>query len=185
MSGNVCRSIRRGAFIAVALFACLRTGVTPARASVAAAESIWRPVSNVTIAWPPDITTASEIPTGDLVAAVTADIDADGDLDVVATDQALNLLVWVNDGSGHLTRQRPRHSGGESTSAPAPAFEGRAGSLALATFNDPPSAKLGQHPDLDTRLNAARRPPVAAPFAPLPAVRHRPSRAPPTAAILT
>jgi hypothetical protein len=182
MPGNVCRLIRRGAFIAVALLACLRTGVTPARASLAAAESIWRPV---TIAWPPDITTTSEIPTADLVAAVTADIDADGDLDVVATDQALNLLVWVNDGSGHLTRQRPRHSGGETTSAPAPTFERRAGSPAVATFNDPPSAKLGQHPDLDTRLNAASRPPVAAPFAPLPAVPHRPSRAPPAAAILT
>jgi hypothetical protein len=180
MPGNVCRLIRRGAFIAVALFACLRTGVTPVRPSVAAAESVWRPVS---IAWPTDVTT-SEIPTGGLVAAVTADIDADGDLDVVATDQALNLLVWVNDGSGHLTRQRPRHSGGESTSAPAPAFERRAGSLALATFNDPPFARLGQRPDLDTRLNAASRPPVAAPFAPLPAVPHLPSRAPPAATIL-
>jgi hypothetical protein len=174
--------LRPGAFIAVALFACLRTGVTPVRASVAAAESIWRPVS---ITWPPDITTASEIPTAGLVAAVTADIDADGDLDVIATDQSLNLLVWVNDGSGHLTRQRPRHSGGESTSAPAPTFERRAGSLALATFNDPPSARLGQRPDIDTRLNVASRPPVAAPFAPLPAVPHRPSRAPPAATILT
>jgi hypothetical protein len=182
MPGNVCRLIRRGAFIAVALLAGLRTGATPVRASVVAAESIWRPV---TIAWPPDITTASEIPTGDLVAAVTADIDADGDLDVVATDQALNLLVWVNDGSGHLTRQRPRHSGGESTSSPGPSFERRAVSLALATFNDPPSARLGQRPDLDTRLGAVSRLPVAAPFAPLPSVPHRPSRAPPAATILT
>jgi hypothetical protein len=182
MSGNVCRLTRRGAVIAVVVFACLRTGVTPVRASVAAAESIWHPAS---IAWPPDLTTPSEIPTSDLVAAITADIDADGDLDIVATDQALNLLVWVNDGRGHLTRQRPRHSGGESTSPPGPAFEGRAASLALATFNDPPSARLGQRPDLDTGLTGVSRLPVAAPFAPLPAVPHRPSRAPPTATILT
>jgi len=181
MLGNVCRLTRRGAFIAVALFACLRTGVTPVRANLTAPESIWRQVS---IAWPPDITTPSEIPTGDLVAAVTADIDADGDLDVVATDQALNLLVWVNDGSGHFTRQRPRHSGGESTSPPGPAFERRAATLALATFNDPPSAKLGPRPDLDTRLAAFDRLPPTAPFAPLPAVPHRPSRAPPAATIL-
>src|SRR5262245_8966534 len=182
MPGNVRRLIRRGAFIAVALLACLRTSVTPVRASFAAAESIWRPVS---IAWPPDLTTASEIPTGDLVAAVTADIDADGDLDVVATDQALNLLVWVNDGRGHLTRQRPRHSGGESTSPPGPAFERRAASLALATVNDPPSAKPGHRPDLDAGLIDVTRLPATPSFAPLPLASHRPSRAPPVATILT
>ncbi len=39
---------------------------------------------------------------------LTADIDADGDLDVVATgDHGLELSVWVNDGTGHLTRKRP------------------------------------------------------------------------------
>lgn len=182
MSGNVCRLTRRGAFIAVAFIACLRTGVSPVRTSVAAAESIWRPAS---IAWPPDVTTASEIPTSDLVAAITADIDADGDLDVVATDQDLNLLVWVNDGRGHLTRQRPRHSGGESTSPPGPTLERRSASLALATFNDPPSAKLGQRPDPIAGLSGVSRQPVSAPFAPLPATPHRPSRAPPTASILT
>jgi len=46
---------------------------------------------------------------------VTADIDRDGDLDVVAiTDRS--LVVWVNDGSGHLTAQVPKN---------APALAGR------------------------------------------------------------
>src|SRR5262245_60372818 len=33
------------------------------------------------------------------VAIVAADIDADGDLDVVASDSSLQLHIWVNDGS--------------------------------------------------------------------------------------
>jgi len=52
----------------------------------------------------------------DLRSVVAADIDRDGDLDVVAaTDRG--FIVWINDGAGHLTRQPPAHG---------PAFEGRA-----------------------------------------------------------
>ena len=40
-----------------------------------------------------------------LVALVASDIDADGDLDLVANDGSLDLLVWINDGTGHLTRR--------------------------------------------------------------------------------
>lgn len=54
-----------------------------------------------------------------LVAVVASDIDADGDLDLIASDGSLDLLVWINDGAGHLTRryaQRPRGwSGGDSS----------------------------------------------------------------------
>src|SRR5438094_471965 len=40
--------------------------------------------------------------------ALTADIDRDGDLDVVAsTDRG--FLVWVNDGNGRLTSKKPEH----------------------------------------------------------------------------
>jgi hypothetical protein len=38
-----------------------------------------------------------------LVSMVAEDIDADGDLDVVASDGTLNLIVWTNDGSGRLS----------------------------------------------------------------------------------
>ncbi len=44
-----------------------------------------------------------------VVAAALADIDADGDLDVVAFDGSLDLLVWSNDGTGHFTRRYPTH----------------------------------------------------------------------------
>lgn len=47
-----------------------------------------------------------------VVSILAADIDADGDLDVVATDTSLELLVWTNDGSGRLTRKQPRRSSG-------------------------------------------------------------------------
>ena len=41
---------------------------------------------------------------------VAADLDADGDLDIVAADAAngsVDILVWVNDGDGRLTRKQP------------------------------------------------------------------------------
>lgn len=45
-----------------------------------------------------------------LVSVVAADIDADGDLDVVGSDRSLQLHVWVNDGQGHFTRREPSRS---------------------------------------------------------------------------
>lgn len=42
-----------------------------------------------------------------IVTAVAADIDADGDVDVVASDAALQIHVWINDGTGHFTERAP------------------------------------------------------------------------------
>src|SRR5476651_534668 len=47
-----------------------------------------------------------------VVAMVASDIDADGDLDLVANDGSLELIVWINDGTGHLTRRTARPAGG-------------------------------------------------------------------------
>lgn len=56
-------------------------------------------------------------PNTKVVAAALADIDADGDLDLVASDGTLDLLVWSNDGSGHFTRKYPvRTPGGGALS---------------------------------------------------------------------
>jgi len=55
---------------------------------------------------------------------VTADIDRDGDLDVVAaTDR--NLVVWVNDGSGHLTTQVPKKALALAERSPATTWQDR------------------------------------------------------------
>jgi hypothetical protein len=63
---------------------------------------------------------AAQIPEGFVLPAsdagvrvssfVTTDLDADGDLDVVAADRsngAIGIVVWVNDGAGRLTRKVP------------------------------------------------------------------------------
>ena len=47
-----------------------------------------------------------------VVAMVASDIDADGDLDLVANDGSLDLIVWINDGTGHLTRRLARQARG-------------------------------------------------------------------------
>jgi hypothetical protein len=57
---------------------------------------------------------------------VAADIDRDGDIDVVATTDK-TFTVWVNDGAGHLTAQRP---------AGGPAIDGRAPTTAWRERGD-------------------------------------------------
>jgi hypothetical protein len=52
----------------------------------------------------------------DLEATVTGviegDVDQDGDLDLVALSPSSDVLVWINDGHGHFTRQQtPRAPG--------------------------------------------------------------------------
>jgi hypothetical protein len=47
-----------------------------------------------------------------VVALAASDIDDDGDLDLVASDGSLDLLVWINDGAGHMTRRYGRQSSG-------------------------------------------------------------------------
>ena len=43
-------------------------------------------------------------------AAVLHVLGLDGDLDAVASDGSLHLIVWENDGTGRLTRQSPKQS---------------------------------------------------------------------------
>jgi hypothetical protein len=103
---------------------------------------------------PPLVTPSSVLPAGLtppgadgrlLVSVIAADIDADGDLDVVGSDGSLNLIVWNNDGTGHLTRKDPQHStpGGWESSG--------------ATLDDQPatSAVAAQFGGMSLRLNAS------------------------------
>ncbi len=55
-----------------------------------------------------------------LVSMIAEDIDADGDLDVVANDGSLNLIVWTNDGSGRLSPRQSRGVAGVQSEPGAP-----------------------------------------------------------------
>src|ERR1700716_2553794 len=60
-----------------------------------------------------------------LVSVVEVDFDGDGDLDVIASDRALQLHVWVNDGTGHLTQREPLQSTAWRPVPATPAFDDR------------------------------------------------------------
>jgi hypothetical protein len=70
-------------------------------------------------ALPSVLSPPSLLPGSRLVSMIAEDIDADGDLDVVANDGSLNLIVWTNDGSGRLSRQHSRESDGGLRSEPS------------------------------------------------------------------
>ena len=72
---------------------------------------------------------------------VTADIDRDGDLDVVAyTD--LGFLVWVNDGAGRLTKQSPKHMPAVDGGAPADTWRDSVSRTGETIQNGAPSSRL-------------------------------------------
>jgi len=57
---------------------------------------------------------------------VAADLDADGDLDIVAADAAngsVGILVWVNDGAGRLTRKHPEQPKTLGSEPPGPSVD--------------------------------------------------------------
>jgi hypothetical protein len=113
-----------------------------------------------------------------IVRIVAADIDDDGDLDVIENDGSLELTVWENDGAGHLTKKRPVQSHGWQVDTPAPSWDGRGTSMMLWVQNDAPSLRVdltvGGAPQESTRSldTPAERPELAL-------GRSCPSRAPP------
>src|SRR6266851_5314869 len=73
-----------------------------------------------------------------LLSVTAADIDADGDLDVVGSDGSLNLIVWANDGTGRLTRRYPRDSSSGGWTPTGATVDGQPdGSTVLALFGSP------------------------------------------------
>ena len=97
----------------------------------------------------------------DLEATVTGviegDVDQDGDLDLVALSPSSDVLVWINDGHGHFTRQQtPRAPGlcdepliGDTvlicpialgTTVPAVASRNRADTAVVVTQIRPPTS---------------------------------------------
>ena len=115
-----------------------------------------------------------------IVSAVAVDLDADGDLDVVATDDALDLIVWMNDG-GRFVRQQPSHHFGWQTEAPPPSVDDRPAASDLPNQNDAPTMRGAVRHSLDlpaARTGAARS--WTAPYASA-CQAQVPTRAPPSA----
>jgi hypothetical protein len=79
--------------------------------------------ANVLVAALPSVLTPPAVQPGwRLISMIADDIDADGDLDVVANDGSLDLIVWINDGTGRLTRQETRQASDVQSDASAPGF---------------------------------------------------------------
>jgi hypothetical protein len=74
-----------------------------------------------------------------LTSVVVADIDRDGDADVVATDGALHLFVWLNDGTGRLTQQQPAAPDNRCAGPDRPNVERGATRADASAPTDPPT----------------------------------------------
>ncbi len=72
---------------------------------------------------------------------VAADIDRDGDLDIVATTDR-GFMVWVNDGAGRLTSQSPRHAPVVEGGAPADTWHRGHSHRDLTVQNDAPAPRI-------------------------------------------
>lgn len=58
------------------------------------------------------------------VRVVADDVDRDGDIDVVASLDSLDLIVWQNDGAGHFTRLPSSSHTALQTQPSAPSVDG-------------------------------------------------------------
>ncbi len=134
----------RRRWVSVALFAALL-------AAVAGFVRLPRATSAAHTPFPPvGRSAANQLPTGFVLPSsdvdlkisslVAADLDADGDLDIVAADPAKgSIVVWVNDGGGRLTRKRPAQTktlGGEPA---APSVDEQHSTVVVSVQSDAPA----------------------------------------------
>lgn len=111
-------------------------------AAVALLSTRANPAAAATHSLPPALASSIDDADRPLTSIVVADIDADGDADVVATDEALNLFVWINDGTGRLTRQRPAPARPASTDAKRPGVERGVPAPPPSVPSDPPASDI-------------------------------------------
>jgi hypothetical protein len=76
-----------------------------------------------------------------LKRVVAADIDRDGDLDVISTTE-LGFFVWVNDGTGRLTSETPKRRPFIDGTAPPDTWNGGGAVDDETIQNDVPSTRL-------------------------------------------
>jgi len=121
--------MKRLSLISVALLALLSTLAVHAGLSQTARAMSLMAFSQTSLA-------AMQLPAGFVLPSadvdlkvsslVAADLDADGDLDIVAAAGAsgpLGIVVWVNEGDGRLTRKRPEQPHALGVEPPTPSVE--------------------------------------------------------------
>jgi len=73
---------------------------------------------------------------------VAADLDADGDLDIVAAaNGSPDIVVWVNDGEGRLTRKLPERPKTLGSEPPAPSVDQGSTTIAASIQSDSPAVQ--------------------------------------------
>jgi len=73
---------------------------------------------------------------------VAADLDADGDLDIVAAASAngpLGIVVWLNEGNGRLTRKHPEPPHSLGVEPPIPSVEQHESTFGASIQTDSPA----------------------------------------------
>jgi len=149
------------AAIAVAVLRPVPAGVDPGAPSVAGTPAPrTRTASNL----PPALEASLSGQGLDLVSVIAADIDADGDLDVVASDSKLELIVWVNDGTGHLTRREAARATRWRPEPADPTLHERPGAINVSLQNEPPTVGVDNRLEFGTLAPArvaSRRAPRA------------------------
>jgi len=106
------------------LFCGIRSGdPTPARDLTVVFDPTFRPDPAVTL--PPGFAATIDRATSDqFVRVVADDVDRDGDIDVVASLDSLDLAVWKNDGAGHFTREPSSRHTSLQAQPTAPSVDG-------------------------------------------------------------
>jgi hypothetical protein len=84
-----------------------------------------------------------------LVSAIAADIDSDGDLDIVGSDDHLSLVVFVNDGQGHLSRRSSRQPRSLESEPDGPSVTDRDNGGVASVQSDPPTIAPDVAPGVD------------------------------------
>jgi len=126
------------AALAIAI-GCVLSVAAPARAATVPNGAVMRVDSAIDVAaFARAVTARYHV---ELQRVVAADIDRDGDLDVLAaTDRG--FLVWVNDGTGRLTSQTPKHRPVIDGRAPPDTWNGAGPRDDETIQNDSPSPRL-------------------------------------------
>jgi len=101
---------------------------------------------------PVDLPVAGQLPQGftlpssdvnlPVSSLITADLDADGDLDIVAADRSnggIGIVVWVNDGAGRLTRKTPASKGNLAGEPASPSLDEHQATVMVSVQPDGPA----------------------------------------------